>query len=197
MGIKRKRAAGKRTPATPTLIVYQGTITEPMYFQHMKELWRSRAVDIHPHHATPLKLVDHAKELARRKGYERVFIVIDEDDSRHELSPASAECQRASTRHRSFHLIVSHVCFEVWLLAHVRSVPASAQDRTRLSTLVRVAGLVENERPKYLSPDFPYAHWPRAQENVPVIPANVVSSHPATAVPTVIEALREAQGPTP
>ncbi|KQB84427.1 hypothetical protein Cocul_01228 [Corynebacterium oculi] len=35
---KRKRAAGKRTPATPTLIVCQGTVTETTYFRRMKEL---------------------------------------------------------------------------------------------------------------------------------------------------------------
>ncbi|KQB84428.1 RloB family protein [Corynebacterium oculi] len=154
-------------------------------------------MDIHAHHATPLKLVEHTKELARRGDYERIFIVIDEDDSRHELSPASAECHRASTRHRSFQLIISHVCFEVWLLAHERGVPASAQDRARLSTLIKAAGLVEKERPKHLAPDFPYPRWAQAQENISIIPPNTVSSHPATAVPTVLEALREAQGPIP
>ncbi|KQB87290.1 RloB family protein [Corynebacterium lowii] len=193
----RKRPAGKRKAALQTLILCQGTVTEPTYFAYMQRCWKSRAIKIKAHHETPLKLVQHAQRLARDEHYERVFIVVDEDDSRNELLPAIHQCQRASTKKCSFELITSHICFEVWLLAHAREVPSSASHRPLLARLVREAGLVDKQSPKHLHADFPYLLWQEAQKRIPVLETNSLGEHPATAVPVVLEALRAAQGATP
>lgn len=193
----RKRPAGRRTPAAQSLILCQGTVTEPLYFQHMKEQWRSRGFTVEKEHLNPLKLVEHAKRLARRERYERVFIVVDEDDLGRELLDAAQRCNKASGKQRSFHLIVSHVCFEAWLLAHRRTIPDAARDRPYLTTLVQSEGLVERDNPKYLSAAFPYEGWEDAKENIRVLGGNEVGEHPATAVPVVLEALKAAKGRRP
>ncbi|WP_425292155.1 RloB family protein [Corynebacterium mastitidis] len=148
-------------------------------------------------HLNPLKLVEHAKRLARREHYERVFIVVDEDDLGHELPEAAQRCRDASGKRCSFHLIVSHVCFEVWLLAHRRTIPDAARDRPHLTTLVQSEGLVERDKPKCLSTAFPYEGWEQARGNISVLGGNEAGKHPATAVPVVLEALQAAKGRRP
>lgn len=184
---KKRRPQRSRNQAPALLILCQGTVTEREYFEAIKQSVRAPGVTIRSEAKDPIKLVTLAKSLARNEGFDHIFIVVDEDDTPMEdLRTAAHKASSQSNKQHLLELIVSHVCFETWLVAHSRKLPAAGMDRKQLSTTLKENGLVLDKSGKHLSDTFPFAMWESASTQVTIIDPNMVGSNPATAVPHVV-----------
>ena len=114
-----RRRGPKREPYDRVLIVCEGSKTEPLYFQALKD--RSRLstanVEITGSGSDPSSLVNKAKSLRdeeKRRGdqYDAVYCVFDRDQHAH-FNTASNEALSAKLK-----LARSWPCFEFWLLLH-------------------------------------------------------------------------------
>ena len=116
------------------LVLCEGKKTEPNYFGAIKhELLLSTAeVRILTGGPGGNKLVDKAKEAARRKAADEVWCVFDCDGSPDFLSLVS----RCETRRACVHAAASNPCIEFWFLLHYEYTdgwlsPREALDRLR------------------------------------------------------------------
>ena len=122
--LRRRRAF--RLPRPRFLIVCEGTLTEPGYFQETRHLERSVIdLEISPGGA-PKALVERAvekKKAAERLAksqqdsnlrYDQVWCVFDIDE--HRLIPEAKQ----QARDNGIELAISNPCFELWVLLHFR-----------------------------------------------------------------------------
>jgi len=123
--LRRRRAF--RPPLPRFLIVCEGTLTEPGYFQETRHLERSVIeLEISPGGA-PKALVERAVEkkktaerLAKSRKdsnlrYDQVWCVFDVDE--HRLIPEAKQ----QARDNGIELAISNPCFELWALLHFRA----------------------------------------------------------------------------
>ncbi len=189
---RKRRPQRSRNQAPAVLILCQGTVTEREYFSAIKQSVRARGVTVRSDSKDPIKLVRSAKSLAKNEGFDRIFIVVDEDDTPAEdLRTAARLASTQSNKKHLLELIISHVCFETWLVAHARRVPESGMDRRQLLTTLKEKGLVIGKSGKHLSDDFPFSKWDVAAKEVRIIDPNMVGSNPSTAVPHVVRQILE------
>lgn len=186
---KARKKQGSCHPALRTLILCQGEVTEKIYFDEMRKLLRWSAADIKCAAKDPCTLVKKASSHMKNKDYDRVFIIVDHDDTdRESLNRAAAEVKKSN-----FNLIISHSCFEVWLLAHYEKVsPPGIENSTLVNKLVG-HGCYAYSGDKKPSQSFPYHSWKDAENNLPTHLPNEVADNPSTAVPYVIRALIDDQ----
>lgn len=144
----RARRPGRRPPFRDPkpiiLIVCEGEITEPEYFEGF---WRACqnprvTVKIADDHGVPKTLVEIAKELknealARAKqecddnlAFDSVWCVYDVDDH-----PNLHEAREMAAKN-GIELAISNPCFELWLLLHFRDNPGM-QHRDKLAQLLK------------------------------------------------------------
>ncbi|MEL4164123.1 RloB family protein [Corynebacterium bovis] len=198
--VKRQRK-GSRRAYPMTLILCQGEVTEPEYFRDMQRRWRSKGFTVRPCPESPRKMVDKAGVTARRDDYDVVWIVLDKDNSSDdELISAATRCAEMSgvgKGKRRFHLVVTNVCFEAWLVAHVRKVPATMDSPSALQKEALSHHLVEGKKAKNIHPDFPYDRWEHAVENIEEVAVGEVGRHPSTSVPALLRAMEAARGSQP
>lgn len=111
----QRRRSGSREPADRILIVCGGDVTEPSYFEGLRQFHRNPAIKvvIRKKRVDPANLVTYAVRLRDNDvdSFEDVWCVVDVDDF--DLGPAVA---LAASENIS--LAVSNPCFEVWLLLH-------------------------------------------------------------------------------
>ena len=115
-----------RPPLTRFLIVCEGTLTEPGYFQETRHLERSVIELVFDPGGVPKALVERAVEkkknaerLARSQKdsnlrYDQVWCVFDIDE--HLLVPEAKQQAGAN----GIELAISNPCFELWALLHFR-----------------------------------------------------------------------------
>lgn len=60
----------------------------------------------------------------------------------------------------------------------------------KLSKKAETLDLVMKDNPKAIHPGFPYETWKVAMSRVKVLEFNEISTHPATAVPRIVEWLK-------
>ena len=129
-----------RDPRPTILIVCEGDLSEPEYFDGLWHACRNPRITIHvsDDHGVPKTLVEIAKELknealarARREGddnlaFDSVWCVHDIDDH-----PNLHEAREMADAN-GIELAVSNPCFELWLLLHFRGNPGMQhRDRVR------------------------------------------------------------------
>jgi hypothetical protein len=132
-GRQLKRAAALRPPYDRILIVCEGSKTEPLYFDAIRQANRIPAahISIMPSElgTEPRQVVDFAlEEFNKTKRFERVYAVFDRDEHRTYFDAL----QRARALHTSlrnderkaveFLAVPSVPCFELWLLLHFEDV---------------------------------------------------------------------------
>lgn len=136
----RRRA--QKDPYPRVLVVCEGEITEPHYFQDLRREWRSHLNLVACGAGVPLTVVetaiakrDRASEEARRKRdhnlvFDEVWCVFDQDEHPN-------VCEAFELAQRS-HLKVafSNPCFELWLLLHFQD-QRSHLERGRLQAQCR------------------------------------------------------------
>jgi hypothetical protein len=121
-----RRKAPRRAPRKRLLVLCEGAVTEPKYFQAFRHEYRSQLVDVEvvPESGVPKTLVETAverKKLADREArryrdpylkYDEVWCVFDVDEH-----PNLAEAKQQALANE-LHLAVSNPCFELWILLH-------------------------------------------------------------------------------
>lgn len=170
---KRKRLNSRRTIKKTYLIVTNGAVTEPQYFQHY-EFPNLKIVVCDG--SSPLETMHKAVKIAgeQRKAqarYAGVWVVVDKDNYE------ETEFQQAQKlgKQKNIDLIVSVPCFEIWLLWHLKECGShlttpQAQERFERALYailppdqVRKRKKTEKSR-KFLPTTFPYNQWRKAKE---------------------------------
>lgn len=141
---RQSRRQPFRDPKPTILIVCEGLITEPEYFDGFWHACHNPRVTVHVSndHGVPKTLVGIAKELknralirATREGddnlaFDSVWCIYDVDDHPH-LHEA-----REMAVANGIELAISNPCFELWLLLHFRDSPGM-QQRDTLGTMLK------------------------------------------------------------
>ncbi len=124
---RRGRKSAPRTMAPERhLVVCEGTRTEPIYFEDMRDSlapeFRDRVhVVVKGTGLHTRDLLDYAvSECSRsRNGYDHVWVAYDKDEfPADEFDEVARECSRIHLGDATFHAMWSNPCFEVWLLLH-------------------------------------------------------------------------------
>lgn len=123
-----KKRGGKPIKILPEyhLIVTEGTDTEPLYFQAIKDTingqYRNRIqLDISGEGDNTIRLFERARQLAveSANGYKHIWVVYDTDDFPAEHINRAAElCAQSSTEESTYHAVWSNQCIELWFLLH-------------------------------------------------------------------------------
>lgn len=184
-GTRKPRRASKQQSET-TLILCQGKLTEPYYFRALIGEYRSPSITVDSMNGDdPIKMVKKGANKKRQDGYDRIFIVVDVDDFRIDQLRKAA----TSARNQGMYLIVSNVCFEVWLLAHSRNLKGTNYTREELLKKLVTCGYYEEKGRKKTTKGFPLKDWENAMNNIHILLPNEIGENPATAVPVVVEAI--------
>ncbi|MFD0559272.1 RloB-like protein [Stackebrandtia endophytica] len=115
-----RRGAGRRRSRQPTrlthrrlLVVCGGQVTEPQYFQGLRDFVGNRGVHVKVviEDRSPHYIVKKAAESLKTDDFDQVWCVFDVDDF---------DCTAALTeaRRRGVNIAMSHPCFDLWLLLH-------------------------------------------------------------------------------
>ncbi len=137
------RSAPFLEPRRRILIVCEGEITEPQYFENFRRWCRNPRVEVRIEGpaGVPFSLVMAARDLkraaeARAKAegddhlrYDEVWCVFDVDEH-----PRVAEA-RSMASDNGLKLAMSNPCFELWLLLHLRENPG-AQHRHKIQDML-------------------------------------------------------------
>lgn len=144
----RDRKPGRRQPSRERkpkiLIVCEGKLTEPQYFEGFKRACRNALVDIEiaSGQGVPMTLVEESKsrmekaeDAAKREkddnlAYDSVWCVFDVDEHPH--IPEASERARVW----GIDLAISNPCFELWLLLHFKDHPGM-KDRKQVKRLLQ------------------------------------------------------------
>ena len=124
--IRPRRDARQMIAPEYHLIITEGTDTEPLYFQRIKEIIDARYRNrIHLGFVgkgdNTLNLFLRAqKDVSRSSNiYKHVWLVYDKDDFPPEHFDRTADlCDAASTEETHYHAVWSNQCIELWFLLH-------------------------------------------------------------------------------
>ncbi len=150
-----KRREAFKEPHKSILIVCEGSKTEPIYFNALKDKLRMAMVDVEivGEGAAPITVVDRAIELRQERkyiakksltkaAYEIIYCVIDvEAPNPHE---SLAEAVRKAKDNR-FEIILSNPCFEYWYILHFRKTSAPFSRSRDVKSALRQEHLAYNE----------------------------------------------------
>lgn len=129
-GSYRRGRPPRRVSSDAFLIVTEGEVTEPEYFNALVSALRMSAIDVEVAHSTtgtdPLSVVDYAdrRNLAQRRAarrnpivvpYDQVWVVFDQEGFNNGRDWQNAIHQANS---KGFKVVFSNPSFEFWLLLH-------------------------------------------------------------------------------
>lgn len=108
------------------LIITEGTKTEPLYFEALKERINARFpnrihMDIVGKGKSAEFLFNEAVERVRNNpnGYSHVWLVYDTDDfPKDQIDNTAFRCKQISTAQTKYHALWSNQCIELWFLLH-------------------------------------------------------------------------------
>jgi hypothetical protein len=146
--LQRKRRT--RQEKSRILIVTEGTVTEPAYFQGLSRFLKETGVqvwgvDVCGEGKDPMRVVRRAKKetsskVARADKFDSVWCIFDVDDH-HTLEEAIARALE-----QGFQIAVSNPCIEIWLLWHYQDYGKHSSPET-LKRLLRKHGMPGKQIP--------------------------------------------------
>ena len=124
--MKRRRDKLIKIQPEYHLIVTEGTKTEPLYFQAIRDIinqkYRDRIqLDVSGEGDNTLSLFERAKERVAKSanGYSHVWVVYDTDDfPAYHINRTAELCNSETTEETVYHAIWSNQCIELWYLLH-------------------------------------------------------------------------------
>lgn len=211
----RKRGRSRREEVTTrVLVVSEGTVTEPEYFERLKEKVRSEffiQLIVRPKAATesssggrhpdPKHVVQECIRLRDEDlnkhscdndvaPYALCFAVVDVDSygKKNKVGSSTLEEALKIANKNGIQVIVSNIKFEVWLLWHlsesVPSTPSVLEDLCRKKRIL--------VRKKHLATDFPIDNYKEAcvrADQRQKVHLHKVGSNPSSAMPRFFEEL--------
>jgi hypothetical protein len=120
---RRTRRQDHRRPVRRRIMVLtQGKVTEPAYFDRLRQLYRQVVVVVKDCPKSPLQMLDVAIAETTKAGksreyrFDATWIVFDAEERPDE---AMLRTLRLKAGRHAIHLAWSNPCFEVWLLLHL------------------------------------------------------------------------------
>ena len=139
---RRRRGPGTRTTSEPILLFVQGECTEKDYFALLKRRLRLSSLTIKTESQSPENLIKQTKTtISRDKNapFSAIYYVVDVDEtSDKQFNQAFKAAKDATNRKTEYHFVVSHECFEAWLLAHFEDIRNKNIPRTTMGKTYRV-----------------------------------------------------------
>ena len=126
----------------PILLFVQGECTEKDYFALLKRRLRLSSLTIKVESQSPENLIKQTKTtISRDKNapFSAIYYVVDVDEtSDKQFNQAFKAAKDATNRKTEYHFVVSHECFEAWLLAHFEDIRNKNIPRTTMGKTYRV-----------------------------------------------------------
>jgi hypothetical protein len=134
-------------------------VTEPKYFQGLKERWHSPKVHVEvmnrddASESSPSSVLSTLDRFARQfmlRDGDQLWLVIDRDSQSwkpKEMVEVARACQQ-----KKYYLAVSNPCFELWLLLHFEDV-AMQDEKRRNQVLENKRDFLKRELSRRLSPE--------------------------------------------
>lgn len=192
------------------LIVTEGTVTEPAYFNLLRREIEPRlglTIKVQPKESTnakrntdPVSIVkecvkikngDQAKSRSSRGDihpYKACFAIVDVDDyDKGNPSPLTQAARLAVSN--DIHLLITNKKFESWLIWHSDEHVTPKQGSKEVSRQCESLKLISGKR---LAPQFPIYNYPQAIEravNVRSVAAGQIGPNPSSAMPLFFKIL--------
>ncbi len=214
--ILRKAAARRMesgvNPGDSFLIVTEGTVTEPLYFQCLRDEMKLSVVEIHVQPGDgshPLKVIDTAVRLAKERkadmskhrenqsfsktSFDHVWAVIDTDVA---TRNGIWDQVKAAAAAGNVSLAPSTPCFEYWLLLHLSCSTAPLMDGAAAKAALKTAGFdcAASATAEVSVPGL-IPHWPQAVKHAERVRKHHLDgrtpdpANPSTAVDFLLRAL--------
>lgn len=195
-----RRRPARIQPKPRFLVVCEGTVTEPCYFQDVRHIERSLIeLQIEPG-GTPKTVVKRAVSLKNQANrdaikqkddnlkYDEVWCVFDIDE--HPLVPEAKQQARAN----DIKLAISNPCFELWALLHFQDQSAHI-DRAKVQHLCKshMPGYEKRLSYEILRPKYPEAHQRAEGLEKWHVSRGTVGSNPSTMVHRLVERIMKAR----
>lgn len=138
-----QRKQGRRASHDRVLIVTEGSKTEPLYFQEIRNHYRLNTASVEVRHSVhgpaPIQVVEYAQELflhgnrhtrIQPKAFEQVYAVFDRDEhpsyaaALQLAASLDGKLKNDAGQRVTFKAIASVPSFELWLLLHYESIQA-------------------------------------------------------------------------
>lgn len=119
---RTRRSAQSRPLRRRLLVVTQGEVTEPVYFEMLKRIHREVVVVVEACPKSPPQMLDTALAIkakaarSREERYDAVWVVFDTEER---PDPAVLRQLRQRADQHGVQLAWSNPCFEVWLTLHL------------------------------------------------------------------------------
>lgn len=139
------------------LIITEGTETEPLYFETMKNIINRSypgriQLNVHGVGNNTLSLFQKAKQMvaASANSYKHVWVVYDTDDfPTNHINKTAQLCVDESTDETTYHAVWSNQCIELWFLLHFSFIQSDLHRRSygpKLSEILTAQGLGKYEK---------------------------------------------------
>ena len=213
--IERKATAARRTsgvnPGDSFLIVTEGTVTEPIYFQQLRKDMKLSAVEIHiqPGDGShPLSVIETAVCLAKDRraemkkqrenqsfckvSFDHVWAVIDTDVA---VRDGIWDQVKSAAKEGKVTLAPSTPCFEYWLMLHLKYTSAALVDGATAKATLKEAGFDCSSKAAVVSVPKLMPLWPKAVQHAKQVrkhheEANTPDpANPSTCVDMLLQAL--------
>lgn len=115
-----RRGAHRNRPKR-VLIVSQGEVIEPFYFDGLKDEENIQDFALHVIHKPldPIRLVEHALRIPQYPSHDQVWVLFDRDDTPDEQIEKAI---RIAKKDAKITCALSDPCFDLWLLLHIRDI---------------------------------------------------------------------------
>jgi hypothetical protein len=192
MGRERRdfvRRSGLRD-ARLFVIASEGAVTEPRYFNGLKERWHNPRIHVEvlireqPGLSSPqqvLKALDRFKDDYQLRDGDQLWVVIDRDSQSWKpraMASAARECEQ-----KEYFLAVSNPCFEIWLLLHFEDVPKQSDMRKR-KLIENANSLLKTEVARHCSATCEYIDNFLPHTRVAIARGEVLDSKPGERWPS-------------
>lgn len=142
-----KRKSRKLSINEDIYIFTEGTATEVIYFERIRQLLRVPTVKIKVKGTgqSSLKLIDYADRFIKRQSnIKSVWVVFDKDD----LSVTQIEDAYKEAKIKHFQIAFSNICFEVWFLLHFETLSSNTctEKKTVYSKLEKHLNIKDYEK---------------------------------------------------
>lgn len=194
MGRGNRRPKGARKPKTVVTLLVQGKVTEPEYFDRMKQLrdWgKKAAIKMDRYPKDPKTMAERAERMVAQEDSDVVFIVFDWDDSPQSQVVEAVRITNKRANREKLYAAISYPKFDLWLCAHRRTMKQGC-DSSKVTQIEKQLQILEPKGAqlrKHMPADFEYHDYKKAELNTNSVGFGEWDEQGSTAIPSLIRYL--------
>ncbi len=186
------RGKASRSYKRRFLLICEGDVTEPDYFNQLRMLYRDSLIELkclNRQHSGPHSLIKRANQAKHdlQKGDE-LWIILDVDEWTDDQFMA---LEKWSSQQENYHVAVSKPCFEIWLIFHEKNPNNCSKKACQAYFERNIASGEKGLRANWLTPDKLQVAISRAKAR-DTRPQGIVPDAPTSRVYLLIENIDEA-----